>query len=59
MSSKKSRKSSLLTEGRKEVIYTTTRILQEVTFPACPTLRTNAGAPQEKTQNPNYRGTRD
>jgi hypothetical protein len=48
-----------LAEGKKEVICTMTRTLQGVTFPAYPSLRKTAGAPGEKSQNPNYRGTRD
>jgi hypothetical protein len=52
--------SSPLIEGRKEVIGTTTRTLQRITYPAYPSLRNTAGAPGEKkSQNPNYRGTRD
>jgi hypothetical protein len=39
MPSSKSENSSLLAEGRKEVIYITTRTLQEVTFPEYPSLR--------------------
>jgi hypothetical protein len=35
--------------GKKEVIYTTRRTLQGVTFPAYPSLRKTAGAPGEKT----------
>jgi hypothetical protein len=53
--------SSHLTEGRKEVINTTTRTQQEVTYPAYPSLRNTAGAPggKKKTQNTNYRGIRN
>jgi hypothetical protein len=48
-----------LTEERKEVISTTRRTLQRVTYPAYPSLRNTAGAPEEKkTQNPNYRSIR-
>jgi hypothetical protein len=42
----KSRSSSLLTKGRKEVI--STRTLQGITFPAYPSLRNTSGAPGEK-----------
>jgi hypothetical protein len=41
------------------LICTTAKILQRLTFPAYSILRTTAGTPQEKIQNPNYRGTRD
>jgi hypothetical protein len=44
---------------RKEVIGTTRRAQQGVTYPAYPSLRKTTGAPGEKTQNPNYRGIRD
>jgi hypothetical protein len=37
----------------------TTRTLQEVTLPAYPSLRKAPGAPEEKTQNFNNKGTRD
>jgi hypothetical protein len=30
-----------------------------VRFPSCLSLRKNAGTPEEKAENPNYRGTRD
>jgi hypothetical protein len=40
-------------EGRKEVICNTKTTLQKATYPACPSLRITAGAPGEKTQNPN------
>jgi hypothetical protein len=53
----KSRNSSPLTEGRKEVISTTTRALQVVTYPAHPFLRNAARESGEKTQNTNYSGT--
>jgi hypothetical protein len=49
----KSGNNNSLTEGRKEVICTTTRTLQGVTFPAYPFLRKTAGALGEKTQNLN------
>jgi hypothetical protein len=52
----KSRNSSPLTEGRKEVICSATRALPGVTFPAYSSLRKTAG---EKTQNSNYKGTGD
>jgi hypothetical protein len=55
----KSRNSSPLTKGRKEVICTTTRILQGITFSSIPSIKKIAGAPGEKTQNLNYRDTRD
>jgi hypothetical protein len=55
----KSRNSRFLNEGRKEVICMTTRILQGIMFPVYPSLRKTAGAPEENTQNLNYRGTRD
>jgi hypothetical protein len=56
----KSRNSSPLFKGRKEVISTTTRTLQGITYPAYPSLRKTAGAPGgERPQNTNYRGTRD
>jgi hypothetical protein len=55
----KSRNSSPLTEGRKEVISITTRVLQGVKYPAYPSLRNIAGAPGEKTQNPIHRGIKD
>jgi hypothetical protein len=51
--------SSLLTERRKEVIFNTTRTVQGATYPTYPSLRNTAGAPGEKTQNVNYRSTRD
>jgi hypothetical protein len=54
----KSRKCSPLAEGRKEVISTTIT-LQGVTYPAHPSLRNTAGAPEKITQNPNRRGTKD
>jgi hypothetical protein len=44
----KSRDSSPLAEGRKEVIGTTTRPLQGVTYPAYHSLRNTAGTPGEK-----------
>jgi hypothetical protein len=47
-----------IAEGRKEVICTT-RILQGISFPAYPSLRNTAGTPKEKTQNPNYKDTKD
>jgi hypothetical protein len=46
--SSKSGNSSLLTEGRKEVIHNITRILQGTTYPAYPSLRNTARAPGEK-----------
>jgi hypothetical protein len=55
----KSRNSSSLTEGRKEVICNTTSIQQGAIYPAYPSLRSTAGAPGEKNSNPKYRGTRD
>jgi hypothetical protein len=56
----KSRNSTLLAEGRKEVICNTTRTLQGVTFPAYLSLRKTARAPGEKNlKTPNYRGTRE
>jgi hypothetical protein len=44
----KSRNSSPLAEGRKEVISNTTKTLQGVTFSAYPFLRKTAGALGEK-----------
>jgi hypothetical protein len=55
----RARNPALFSEGRKEVIYPTKRTLQGVTFPAYSSLRKTAGPPQEKNQNPNYRGTSD
>jgi hypothetical protein len=37
----------LLTEERKELICTTTRTLQGVTYPAIPSLRNTSGAPEQ------------
>jgi hypothetical protein len=55
-----SKNSSPLTEGRKQVISTTTRTLQGITYPTLPSLRNTARTPGEKkTQNTNYRGSRD
>jgi hypothetical protein len=55
----KSRKHNSLTEGRKAVIYTTTRTLSQcllgVRFLACLSLRKTAGTLGEKVQNPNHR----
>jgi hypothetical protein len=47
--------------GEKRGIGTTTRTLQEVTYPACPSLRNIAGAPvgKKKSQNTNYKGIRE
>jgi hypothetical protein len=39
---------SLITEGRKEVIGTTTRTLQNVTYPEYPSLRKTVGALGQK-----------
>jgi hypothetical protein len=36
-----------------------TRMQQEATYPAYPSLRITVGTPGEKTQIPNYWGTRD
>jgi hypothetical protein len=56
----KSRNTSPLAERTKEIISTTTRILQGVIYPTYPSLRNTARAPEEKkTQNTNYRGRRD
>jgi hypothetical protein len=56
----KSRNSRSLTEGRKEVIGTTTRTLEGVIYPRYPSLRNTAGAQGEKKlKNPNYKGTRN
>jgi hypothetical protein len=55
----KNKNSSPLIEERKKVICNTTRTLQGATYSAFPSLRNTAGAPGEKTQNSNYRGTRD
>jgi hypothetical protein len=49
--------SSPLTEGRKEVICTTARTLQGLTFPAYPSLRKTAGAQGEKNSKPQPEGT--
>jgi hypothetical protein len=45
----KSRNSTLLAEGRKEVICNTTRTLQGVTFPAYLSLRKMVGVAGKKT----------
>jgi hypothetical protein len=44
---------------REEVIYTTTKILQGLTFLAYSSLRKTAGTPGEKTQNYNHKDKRD
>jgi hypothetical protein len=49
--------SSPLTEGKKEVIGTTTRNLQEVTYQEYPSLRNVARAPGEKKTQ--LQGTRN
>jgi hypothetical protein len=48
----KSRNYSSLAEGRKEVICTSVRTLQGVTFPVYTFLRKTAGAPGEKNSKP-------
>jgi hypothetical protein len=48
----KSRNTSSLIKGRKEVIGTTARTLQKVTYPAYPSLTNTAGAPVEKNSKP-------
>jgi hypothetical protein len=58
MTPSKSRKSSPLIEVRKEVICTTARTLQGVTFPAYPSLRKTAGVPEEKNSKPQLQGHR-
>jgi hypothetical protein len=54
----KYRNSRTLTKGRKEVICTKTRTLEEVTYPAYSSLKNTLRAQGEKSQNPNYSGTR-
>jgi hypothetical protein len=56
----KSGNSSPLTEGRKEVLGTTTRTLKRVTYPVYPLPEEHCwGSSRKKIQNTNYRGTRD
>jgi hypothetical protein len=56
-SSSRIRNSRSLTEGRKEVICTTTRSLQGVMFLSF--LRKISGTPKEKNQKLDHRGTKD
>jgi hypothetical protein len=48
---------SLLTEGRKDLICTTTRTLEGATFPAYQSLRKLLEFQEKKTQNPKHRDT--